>query len=272
MLLPPGGRPGTAARPRIQFLAAGWNCYPGWLLRDLRNQAASPWDWMQFFSAASLPLLLSTEGIETLVADLEISAIEPAGTAAEPHFWSPRHRVRSPHDHAHVPFSSLAESRRLIATKLLRRLERLRGLAADPGQRLVLLTTVSPGAYGLAGFDLDCYPADLQALLQALERQLQPAQPVTLLVCGPQPPPGLQQLEQVQVLRSRWHCEDAYYEYTPGSRRRRALADWRRSLRQWQRRLERDGPDQPPGIRSFWPGKMRSGSSITSRLASKISV
>ena len=32
------------------------------------------------------------------------------------------------------------------------------------------------------------------------------------------------------------------------------------------------GRGQAAGMRSFWPGKIRSGSSITSRLASKISV
>jgi hypothetical protein len=268
-------RAATPERPRIQFLAAGWNCYPGWLLRDLRNQPASPWDWMQFFSAASLPLLLSPEGIEALVADLEISSIEPAGTAAEPHFWSPRHRVRSPHDHAKQPFESLALSRRLIAAKLLRRLERLRALAANPCHRLVLLTTVSPGAYGLEGFDLPSYAEHLQQLQQALARQLRPAHPVLLVVCGPQPP-ALPELAGVLRLPTRWHCEDAYFALTPGSRTGAARAAWRRTLRQLERRLERGltgwPADQAGGMRSFWPGKIRSGSSITSRLASKISV
>lgn len=268
-------RSATPQRPQIQLLAAGWNCYPGWLLRDLRHQPASPWDWMQFFSAASLPLLLTQDGIQALVADLEISAIEPAGTAAEPHFWSPRHRVRSPHDHAKVPFDDLETSRRLIATKLTRRLDRLRALAADPCQRLVLLTTVSPGAYGLEGFDLSCYAHDLEQLQASLARHLQPAHPVTVVVCGPQLP-ALPPLEGVLVLSSRWHCEDAYFELTPGSRPRQALADWRRRLRRLERELERQPPggraDQAAGMRSFWPGKIRSGSSITSRLASKISV
>lgn len=263
----------------MQFLAVGWNCYPGWLLRDLRHQPASPWDWMQFFSAASLPLLLTPAGISALVEDLQISTISPAGSAEEPHFWSPRFRVRSPHDHARQPFHSLAESRRLIRTKLERRLERLRQLAADPGLRLVLLCTSSPGAYGLAGYDPSRLAEDLAALLAAAAEQLQPAQPLTLLLSGPEPWPGaamatgeplpLPGVGGAFLVKSRWHCEDAYFALTPGSDTERALADWARTLKRWERWLDGPSADPAAGMGRLWSGPIRWGSAIRSRLASK---
>jgi hypothetical protein len=100
----------------------GWNCYPGWLLRDLYSQPAFPWDWVQFFDHTALKKFLTEEGINEVVSGYSIKKLAPnqGEDPKKPQFWNNSLRIRSPHDHEKTEFTDIKASREMISDKLLR--------------------------------------------------------------------------------------------------------------------------------------------------------
>ena len=204
----------------------GWNCYPGWLLRDLYAQPAFPWDWMQFFDHAALSKLLTSHGIDEVVSAYSVKNVVPGLVMdpEKPHFWNERLRIRSPHDHEKHKFTEISSSRNMISEKLLRRLERLR--RACKGRDLIFLCNYNPGCYGLEGYLWSTYLDSMREMLELSRKSLSPAK-CSVVLCGRKRPDkagvfdgelfDIERLcEDIYYCATKYDFEDAYFKKTPG--------------------------------------------------------
>ncbi len=227
-------------------MSIGWNCYPGWLLRDIFSQPAYPWDWMQFFTADCLSKMLTPGGIHEVARSFEIKNVvnDTEMTQDKPHFWSDCWKIRSPHDHEKEPFLSLDDSRLKIEEKINRRLERLKCIARRKGNQVVFLGSHNSGDYGIMGYESKTYAADMATFMRMANEALQPSQPLTLLLCSPSAIPinadlgaqveGIVSIDDISngyFLKSRFWYEDAYYQKSANSNREEVLRYWEEHLR-----------------------------------------
>lgn len=152
----------------------GWNCYPGWLLRDLYQQPAFPWDWMQFFDHTSLINLLTNDGIEKVVSGFSVKNIVPGLEVNEhkPHFWNESLKIRSPHDHEKSIFKDIDSSKQMISNKLNRRLERLK--KSCNGVDLIFVCNYNHGCYGLEGYSFPGYLDSMREFIDLTKSGLSP--------------------------------------------------------------------------------------------------
>lgn len=167
----------------IIICSLGWNCYPGWLLRDLYSQPAYPWDWMQFFDQSVLKNFLTENGITEVVSGYSIKNVVPGleMDLCKPHFWSNSLKVRSPHDHEKVSFSNIDKSKEMIQEKLYRRLDRLR--KSCNGKVLIFLGNYNHGCYGMEGYCWLEYIRDMSDFVKSAMDSLSPRE-CSLLLCG----------------------------------------------------------------------------------------
>ena len=204
----------------------GWNCYPGWLLRDLYSQAAFPWDWMQFFDHAALRKLLVKDGIDEVVSGYSIKNVVPGleMDTGKPHFWNECLRIRSPHDHEKNVFKDIGSSKKMITDKLHRRLERLQ--KACEGRDLIFLCNYNFGCYKLEGYSWSTYLDGMKEILELASKSLSPDR-CSVVLCGRKRPDN-SQISEVKKFKIERLCdgifycatvydfEDAYFKATSG--------------------------------------------------------
>ena len=230
------------SRKKNFIVSLGWNCYPGWLIRDVIGQPSCPWDWMQFFCAEYLAKFLTEEGIHEVVESFEVKNVVDTVemNIQKPHFWSEKFKIRSPHDHNHDPFSSIVDSRLKIRQKIDRRLKRLQKKAEKYGQ-IIFLANFNKGNYGIPGYDLSTYINDMVQFLSTARHTLHVSKPPILLLCNPILRPGpdhpIKDEEDALIpivgidngfyIKSEYFFEDAYFQKTENSNQDIALKYWK---------------------------------------------